>query len=35
VQQLGVFFAHLAPAISTFPDMAVGSACTSSFSRLA
>jgi len=23
------------PAISTFPDMAVGSACTSSFSRLA
>jgi hypothetical protein len=30
VQQLGVFFAHL-PAIS-FPDMAVGSAYTSSFS---
>src|SRR5436309_6376466 len=28
-------FAHFAPVVSAFPDMAVGSACASSFSRLA
>jgi hypothetical protein len=34
VQQLGVLRSSH-PAISAFPDMAAGSACTSSFSRLA
>ena len=29
------FFAHSPPAVSAFPDMTVGSACASSFSRLA
>src|SRR6202043_518434 len=32
---VGVFLCSIAPAVSAFPDMAVGSACASSFSRLA
>jgi hypothetical protein len=35
VQRLGVVFAQVFPAVSAFPGMAAGSACTSSFSRLA
>ena len=31
----GTCFAHFSPVVSAFPDMAVGSACALSFSRLA
>src|SRR5260370_8758381 len=34
-QRLGVLFALLHPAVSAFPERVVGSACASSFSRLA
>src|SRR5712675_2637328 len=34
-QRLGVLLRSLHPAVSAFPDMAVGSACALSFSRLA
>src|SRR3954452_7774629 len=35
VQQLGVVLAHSHPAVSAFPERGIGSACTSSFSRIA
>jgi hypothetical protein len=35
VQQMGLNVAHTHPAVSAFPERVVGSACTSSFSRLA
>ena len=35
VQRLGVVFAHLAQPYLAFPEVAVGSACTSTFSELA
>src|SRR3954451_13990698 len=35
VQQLGVVLAHFPPAVSAFPERGIGSACTSSFSRIA
>src|SRR5206468_2876776 len=34
-QRLGVLLRSLHPAVSAFPDLAVGSACASSFLRLA
>src|SRR3954464_6931399 len=35
VQQLGVVLARFHPAVSAFPERGIGSACTSSFSRIA
>ena len=35
VQQLGVVLAQSHPAVSAFPERGIGSACTSSFSRIA
>src|ERR1700674_1805545 len=32
---MGVFLAHSHPAVSAFPERGIGSACTSSFSRIA
>jgi hypothetical protein len=32
---MGVFLAHARPAVSAFPERGIGSACTSSFSRIA
>src|SRR5208283_4261827 len=34
VQQMGVFVAQNHPSVSAFPDSIIGSACTSTFSRL-
>src|SRR6266700_5015373 len=35
VQQMGVLLAQDHPAVSAFPERGIGSACTSSFSRIA